>query len=64
MIELNYRRKNMTDNQSPIETADQSDAAADLQVQDLPVEETEQDHIKGGTSATWYLRNSNSSGAA
>lgn len=38
----------MTDNQSPIETADQSDAAADLQVQDLPVDDAQQDDVKGG----------------
>ena len=35
-----------------------------LNVEDLPAEETEQDHIKGGATGTWYLRNSNSPGAA
>ena len=30
-----------------------------LEVEDLPIDEAEQDDVKGGT---WYLRNENSSG--
>jgi len=54
----------MTDNQLPIDAADQSDATADLQVQDLPVDDAQQDDVKGGSTGNWYLRNSNSSGTA